>query len=178
MNETMTLEYHSRFNINNLFLMFYYFTSQHQTWCYNIWWRQCSSRLLHCVWDILRCQVVKSDMGQPPTGYRTAVTRRGRVVEFLALLPLEAEEWKEWAPFTQFRSSGTPTLIEIDMKKGDKLFSHTLALLSPLLRGIMQTECSDNRQNLMRLFFLSGDLCVLIGVCVQLVFCCTLSLWG
>lgn len=125
-------------------------------------------QLLQSVWDtcILRCQVVKSDVGRPPIGYMPAVTQRGRVVEFLALLPLEAQEWKEWAPFTKFHSSGAPTLIEIDMKKGDKLFSHTLALLSFLLRGVMQTVCPENRQNLMRLFFISGDHCVLIGVCV------------
>lgn len=68
---------------------------------------------------ILRCQV-KSDMGRPPIGYMTAVTQRGRAVEFLAVLPLEAQEWREWAPFTKFHSSGAPILIEIDMKKGDK----------------------------------------------------------
>lgn len=159
-------------------LLFYsmLFTSQHQTRCYNIWWWHCSSRLWHSVWDILRCQVRHGE-----TTYRIHdrnTPERERVVEFLPLLPLEAEEWKEWAPFTKFHSSGAPTLIEIDMKKGDKLFSHTLALLSPLLRGIMQTVCSENRQNLMRLFFISGDHCVLIGVCVQLVFCYTSLLWG
>lgn len=120
---------------------------------------------------ILRCQIVKSDAGRPPIGYMTVLTQRGRAVEFLALLPLEVLEWKEWAPFTKFHSSGAPTLIEIDMKKGDKLFSHTLALLSALLRGVMQTVCSENRQNLMRLFFVSGDHCVLIGVCVYVCEC-------
>lgn len=133
---------------------------------------------LHSVWDILRCQEVKLDMGLPPVGYMTAVTQIGSAEEFLALLPLEAEEWKEWSPFKNFHSSGAPTLIEIDMKKGYKLFSHTLALLFSLLRAVMQTVCSETRQNLMRLFFISGKHCVLIGVCAQLVFCCILLLCG
>lgn len=95
--------------------------------------------------------------------FMTTVTQRGRVVEFLALLPLEAEEWKEWVPFTKFHSDSA--LIEIDMKKGDKYFPHTLSLLSALLGGILQMVRSENRQNLTRLFYISGVHCVLIGVC-------------
>lgn len=86
---------------------------------------------------IWRCHEVKSDMDGATT-YQICDRGKpsgGEAVEFLAVLPLEAEEWKEWAPFTNFHSSGAPTLIEIDMKKGDKLFSHTLALLFALLKG-------------------------------------------
>lgn len=63
------------------------FTSQHQTLRRHIWWGLCSGRLLRPVWDILRCQVVKSDLGRPPTGDMTAVTQRRRAEEFLLCCP-------------------------------------------------------------------------------------------
>lgn len=62
-------------------------------------------------------------------------------------------------------------------EESGKFFSHTLALLSPLLRGVMQTVRSENRQNLMRLFYMSGNQCFLIGVCVQLALCWIMSLY-
>lgn len=57
---------------------------------------------------------MKSEIGGPPIGYMTAVALRGWAVEFLAVLPLEAEEW---APFTKLHSNGPYTLIEIDKTK-------------------------------------------------------------
>lgn len=81
-------------------------------------------------------------------------------MEFLAVLPLEAEEW---APFTKLNSNSPSTLIEIDKTKDGMQFPHTLSLLSASLSGIMQTVRSENRQNLMRLFYMSGVCRVCIG---------------
>lgn len=138
-----------------------------------------SSSILHCdstaasrynVRVILRCQLVKLDTVYAPTHSFDNPEREG--VKFLLLLPLEADDWKEWALFTKLHSNGAPALMEIDTTKGDKLCSHTLFLLSTFQRAVMQTVCSENRQNLMRLFFKSWDHCFSIRVCEQLVLCC------
>lgn len=119
----------------------------------------------------LWCQKIR----HPPRGYMTVLTQGGRAPAFLAALLLDVQDWKEWAPFTEFHSDRAPALMEIDMKKDGEYFSHTLSLLSTPRppRGIMHTVSSESTQNLMRLFYISVIHCVLISVCmcvcVQLV---------
>lgn len=69
----------------------------------------------------------EADVRRPPL--TAAVTSRTAALGFQARLPLEAEEGEEWAPFTECHWSVAPTLIEIDMKRGDTLFSHTDSFL-------------------------------------------------
>lgn len=83
---------------------------------------------------------------------------------FLALLLLEVQDWKEWAPFTKFHSNRAPALIEIDVKKDNS--SHTLSLLSAPPRG---DRDFGKYTNLMRLFAISGFCCILIGACVHAI---------
>lgn len=83
---------------------------------------------------------------------------------FLAVLLLEVQGWKEWAPFTKFHSNRAPVLIEIDIRK-TTVRIHCLFCLAH--RG--ETGSLESTQNLMRLFSISGFCCVLIGVRVHAI---------
>lgn len=74
-------------------------------------------------------------MGRPPITYRTAVNPERARGGIPGSVTPGSGGMKRMGPIHKSHSNGAAALIEIDMRKGDKFFSHTLALLSPLLGG-------------------------------------------
>lgn len=111
------------------------FTSHHQTLCHHIWRWLCSSQLLHYLWDVLRCQVVKADVVRPTIGCMAAVTQRRRALELPASVAPGSSGMTRMSPIHKVplkrRSYNNRDWHE---ERGQVVFTHT-GSLSRFLRG-------------------------------------------